>query len=74
MSVVIKRAIFDDVRASVDVCAPVRVCACVCVRSLTTTPCHYHPPLLITAETWPVEVHLGSCSHLSESCAGPEVI
>lgn len=40
----------------------ITVCAPVCVHS---APCHYHPWLLITGTAWPVEVHLGRCSHLS---------
>lgn len=55
----------------ITVCTSVWVCVCV---FLTTAPCHYHPWLLITGATWPVEVHLGSSSHLSHPCSRLKLI
>lgn len=42
--------------------------------SLTTAACHYRPWLLFTGASWPVEVHLGSCSHLSGPGLGLKLI
>lgn len=46
----------------------------VCTASLTTAACHYRPWLLFTGTLWPVEVHLGGCSHLSGPGLGLKLI
>lgn len=55
------------------------LCCCARVRvsvhgSLTTAACHYRPWLLFTGASWPVEVHLGGCSHLSGPGQGLKLI
>jgi len=69
--VVIKRAKFDCVRANVPLsydcmCLCLCVCVCVCVQLSENSNLSLPP---VTADywrcTWPVEVHLGSRSHLS---------
>lgn len=55
------------------------LCCCARVRvsargSLTTAVCHYRPWLLFTGTSWPVEVHLGGCSHLSGPGQGLKLI
>lgn len=52
-------------------CVRVRVSA---HSSLTTATCHYRPWLVFTGASWPVEVHLGGCSHLSGPGLGLKLI